>query len=297
VPRTLDGKPDLQGIWSHTILTPLERPGGLNKTEYTEEEAAELEQQDQQQRIEARIAATVTPEGEKTTDAYNTFWREGYFKKIPQTVLRTSQIVDPADGFLPPLIPAAKQRLAETRERGSRPAKGPEDRPMWTRCIRGGESGPPIIGTQNYNSNLQIVQSPSHVVILQEMIHEAQIVPLDGRPHLSQQVGLWKGNARGRWEGDTLVIESTNFRPGSLATRFFSQGTTEKMHLVERYRLLDKDSLFYSFTIEDPGTWTRPWTAEYVMWRRDDSALVEYACHEGNRGFEGQLTGARAVDP
>jgi hypothetical protein len=275
----------------------LERPGGLNKAEYTEEEAVDLEEQTQQDKIEQRIAPTVTPEGEKTTDAYNSFWREGYFIKIPATGRRTSQILDPEDGHLPSLTPDAQRRLAELRQRQNRPARGPEDRPMWTRCIRGGESGPPIIGTQNYNSNIQIVQNPAHVVILQEMIHEAQIVPLGGRPRLPQQVGLWKGNPRGRWEGDTLVIESTNFRAGSLSTRFFSQGTTEKMHLVERYKLLDKDSLLYSFTIEDPGTWTRPWSAEYVMWRRDDPALVEYACHEGNRGFEGQLTGARAIDP
>jgi hypothetical protein len=132
------------------------------------------------------------------------------------------------------------------------------------------------------------------VVIVQEMIHEAQIVPLDKRPHLSQDMHLYKGNPRGHWEGDTLVIDSTNFRFGGVTS---IGETTEKLHVVERYTLLDADRLLYSFTVEDPGTWTKPWSADFVMPRlKDQKVLVEYACHEGNRGFLYQLTGARAQD-
>jgi hypothetical protein len=295
VPRTLDGKPDLQGFWTHQIQTPLERRRD-GKAEYTEEEAEELEVVDQQNRIEARISATITPPGEKTTDAYNSFWRAGYWTPVPVTILRSSQIVDPEDGRLPPLTPAAERRRADARERQNRPAQGPEDRPLWTRCIRGQTSGPPLVGRggETYNANIQIVQNPNSVVIVQEMIHEAQIVPLDARPHLPQDVHLYKGNSRGHWEGDTLVIDSTNFRFGGVAS---IGETTEKLHVVERYSLLDADRLLYSFTVEDPGTWTKPWSADFVMPRlKDQKMLVEYACHEGNRGFLYQLTGARAQD-
>lgn len=300
IPRTLYGKPDLQGLWSFSILTPLQRPGGSYKEELTEDEATALEEAAQQRQIDLRIEPTNTPPGQKTPDAYNTFWRDGFFTKVPATSLRTSQVVDPPDGRIPPLTPEAQQRLREANERRDQPASGPEDRPIDSRCIRGMNSGPPIIGAGagSYLNNLQIVQDPRHVVILQEVIHEAQIVPLDGRPHLPENLHLWKGNSRGRWEGDRLVIDSTNFRYWALGTNAFKMhGITEKMHLVEHYELLDEDRLLYGFTIDDPGTWTRPWSAEFVMWRmKDQKMLVEYACHEGNRSMANTLAGARVAE-
>ncbi len=300
IPRTLDGKPDLQGLWSFSILTPLQRPGGVYKDNYSEDEVGSLEKQTQQRQIDLRVEPTVTPPGEKTTDAYNTFWRDGYFSKVPATSLRTSQVVDPPDGHIPPLTPEAQKRLADAITRLNRTPVGPEDRPIDSRCINGMNSGPPIIGAGagSYLNNLEIIQSPNHVAILQEVIHAAQIVPLDSRPHLPDNLHLWKGNSRGHWEGDTLVIDSTNFRYWALGTNAFKMhGITEKMHLVEHYKLLDADSLLYGFTIDDPGTWTKAWSAEFVMWRmKDQKMLVEYACHEGNRGLLYSLTGARASE-
>ncbi len=300
IPRTLDGKPDLQGLWSFSILTPLQRPGGEYKDELTEDEAAALEEKTQQKQIDLRVEPTNTPPGEKTTDAYNTFWRDGYFSKVPATSLRTSQVVDPPDGHIPPLTPEAKKRQQEAEMRRDRSPVGPEDRPIDSRCINGMNSGPPIIGAGagSYLNNLEIIQSPDHVAILQEVIHAAQIVPLDSRPHLAGNFHLWKGDPRGHWEGDTLVIDSTNFRYWALGTNAFKMhGITEKMHLVEHYKLLDDESLLYGFTIDDPGTWTRPWSAEFVMWRmKDQKMLVEYACHEGNRSMENTLSGARATE-
>jgi hypothetical protein len=217
-------------------------------------------------------------------------------------MLRTSQVVDPPDGRVPPATPEAQQLQEERRVRQNRPAWGPEDRPLWTRCVRGQVSGPPLVGTGgSYNNDLQIVQSPDHVVIIQEMIHESQIVPLDRRPHLPQDVKLYKGNSRGHWEGDTLVIDTTNFLPASVfnasVTSVGNGTTTEKLHVVERYQLLDPDNILYRFTVEDPGAWTKPWSAEFVMWRMKDQKMqVEYACHEGNRSLEYALSGARALE-
>lgn len=298
IPRTLDGKPDFQGLWSHATIIPLERPEGVTKQELTDEEAAELERQTQQNKIELRIENTVTPPGQKTTDAYNTFWRDGYWG-VPAGTRRTSQIVDPPDGRLPPLTPEAEQRRKESGERTNRSPRGPEDRPMWTRCVRGQVSGPPIIGSggRSYNQNIQIVQNPNTLVVLQEMVHEAQIVALDGRPR-TQPIGLYKGSSRGHWEGDTLVIDSRNFRFSAVASIGGGGGTTDKLHVVERYRLLDADNLIYSFTVEDPGTWTKPWSAEFMMKRlpKDQQVMPEYACHEGNRSLAYALSGARALE-
>jgi hypothetical protein len=299
IPRTLDGKPDFQGLWSHATIIPLERPEGVTKLELTDKEAAELEKQTQQNKIDLRIENTVTPPGQKTTDAYNTFWRDGYWG-VPAGSRRTSQIVDPPDGHLPPLTPEARQRQKESSERTNRSPRGPEDRPIWTRCVRGQVSGPPLVGSggRSYNQNIQIIQNPNTLVVLQEMVHETQIVALDGRPRPSQPVGLYKGSSRGHWEGDTLVIDSTNFRFEGVASIGGGAGTTKKLHVVERYKLLDAENLVYGFTVEDPGTWTKPWSAEFMMKRlpKDQQVLPEYACHEGNRSLEYALSGARALE-
>lgn len=298
VPRLADGKPDLQGIWSFSILTPLERPRGVNKSEVTATEAREDEDAAQQAEINLRVESTVTPPGEKTTDAYNSFWRDGYWYKVPMTTLHTSQVVDPPSGHIPPLTAAAKERQAEAYARLNRPAIGPEDRPLSSRCISGARSGPPIIGQGpgSQVTTLEIVESPQTVVVRQEAMHDAQIVYLDGRPAPPPGVELQKGAARGHWEGDTLVVDSTNFAPWRIGA-FTAYGTTNQMHLEERWKRLDADHLLYGFTMDDPGTWTKPWSVEFVLWRMaNQQHLVEYACHEGNVNMEFTLSAARAKE-
>jgi hypothetical protein len=296
VPRTADGKPDLQGIWSFSILTPLNRPGAQKNTEINAVEAEEIEDAAQKAEINLRVESTKTPPGEKTTDAYNTFWRDGYWYKVPMTVLHTSQVVDPPDGQVPPLTALARERQDETGSKLGRSPNGPEDPPTTNRCVRSLTSGPPIIGQGpgSQETTLEIVQGPGAVVVRESM--DSQIIPLDGRPRPPESVHLDKGVARGHWEGDTLVVESTNF--AEWASGFFSNyGTTEKMHLTERWKRLDDTHMLYGFTIDDPGTWTRPWSVEFVMWRlTNQEQLVEYACHAGNVWVAFALSGARAKE-
>jgi hypothetical protein len=290
VPRTLDGKPDLQGIWSRSTLTPLQRRG--DKTEISEAEAREAEDAAQQAAINLRVEPTATPPGEKTTDAYNSFWRDGYWYKVPMTSLRTSQVVDPPDGRVPALTSAAREREQEADERLNRPATGPEDRPLSSRCVRPVGVGPPFLGSGpgGQESTFQIVQSRDVVVVRPEA-HESQMIYLDGRARPPENLRLYKGAARGHWEGDTLVVDYTNFKDWAM---FAAYGTSEKAHLTERWKRLDDGHLLYGFTIEDPGTWTGPWSIEFVMWRlSDQEQLVEYACHEGNVGLEFTLSAAR----
>ncbi len=299
VPRTPDGKPDLQGLWSYLIPTPLEQPGGPGKEEIvtTESEDAELDAQLAQIRLRSGSAAALSPV-ENKTDNYRTLWREGYWSKIPVIALHASQVVDPADGRVPPLTPAAQARLREAAAKRSRPATGPEDRPLTTRCVRGLWSGPPIIGqgAGSYLDGLQIIQNSREVVVRQEVMHEAQIIPLDGGPRPPKTIHLDKGVARGHWESDTLVVESTNFKDWGIGV-FSNHGTTEKMRLTARWTRLDENHLLYGFTINDPGTWTRPWSAEFILWRmKDQEQLQEYACHEGNVGMSFALSGARAKE-
>jgi len=297
VPRTRDGKPDLQGIWSHSILTPLERPAAQHKTEITEAEAREAEDIAHQAAIDLRVEPTVTPPGEKTTDAYNSLWRDGYWYKVPVTSLHTSQVVDPPEGRVPALTPAAREREQEAYDRLNRPATGPEDRPLSSRCVRPIGVGPPFTGSGpgGQESTLQIVQSRDVVVVRPEA-HESEMIYLDGRARPPENIHLYKGAARGHWEGNTLVVDYTNFEHWGMEA-FAAYGNTEKVHLTERWKLLDENHLLYGFTIEDSGTWTRPWSIEFVMWRlTDQEQLVEYACHEGNVGLEFTLSAARAKE-
>jgi hypothetical protein len=298
IPRTPDGKPDLQGLWSYLIPTPLELPGGLHKEEISSTEGEDAELDAQLAQIHSRAGSIPTPVTEKGGDNYRTLWRDGFWSKIPVINLHDSQVVDPPDGRVPPLTPAAMERSQVAAQLRSRPATGPEDRPITTRCVRGLWSGPPIVGQGrgSYLNNLQIIQDSTVVVVRQEVMHESQIIPLDGRPRPSQRIHLDKGSARGRWNGDTLVVESTNFK--DWGTGIFSlHGTTEKMHLTERWKRIDEGHLLYGFTIDDPGTWTRPWSAEFIMWRlTGQEQLVEYACHEGNVGMAYALSGARTKE-
>jgi formylglycine-generating enzyme required for sulfatase activity len=297
VPRTRDGKPDLQGIWSHSVLTPLERPAAQQKTEFSLAEAREAEDFARQAAVDLRVEPTATPPGEKTTDAYNSFWRDGYWYKVPMTSLRTSQVVDPPVGRIPSLTPAARQRLQDTLERVNRAPTGPEDRPLSSRCVRPVRVGPPFMGTGpgSQESTFQIVQSRD-VVLVRPEAHESQMIYLDGRARPPENVRLYKGAARGHWEDDTLVVDSTNFNSSAMGGTF-NYGNTEKAHLIERWKRLDENHLLYGFTIEDPGTWMSPWSLEVVMWRlTDQEQLVEYACHEGNVGLEFTLSGARTKE-
>jgi hypothetical protein len=301
IPRTLDGKPDMAGIWSAFILTPMQRPAGAPEF-YTAEELAKKQDADQKDRLDLRIYPTVTPPGEKTTDAYNTLWRDGFWTKIGTGSLRTSQIVDPPDGRLPPTTPRVAELQAGRTMRQNRGAWGPEDRPLWTRCVRGQVSGPPLVGTGgSYNNNLQIVEGPDQVAIIQEMNHESQIVPLNNTPHLPPEMKLNKGDSRGHWEGDTLVIDTTNFigaTPLNAGVMSVGNGTTsDKLHVVERYQMLDANNILYHATVTDPDTWTKPFSIEFVIWRMQDQKLLnEYACHEGNRSLEYALSGARQLE-
>jgi hypothetical protein len=291
VPRTADGKPDLQGIWSRSVLTPLERPGSAShKTEYDPSVREELEDAAQQRQLDLRTEPTETPPGEKTTDAYNTFWRDGFWYKVPMTSLRTSQVVDPPNGRLPALTPAAREQRRYADYLLNRRATGPEDRPPSSRCIRPIGVGPAFTGSGpgGQETTLEIVQGPQTVVVRVEALR-SQVIHLDGRPRPPANVHLETGAARGHWEGDTLVVEYSNFATDA-------NGTAQK-RLTERFKRLDDTHLLYGFTLDDPGTRTKPYSLEFVMWRlTDQEQLVEYACHEGNVGIEFTLSGARAKD-
>jgi len=281
-PRTPDGHPDLQGTWDFRTLTPLERPGDLaGKQVLTDEEASALEQRAAQNRVDRAPRA-----GDPGT--YNQFWFD--FGTTVTDSKRTSLIVNPADGRLPPLTPPAEKRAADRAETTRRPAGGPEDRTLWERCLLGFNSGPPMMPS-GYNNNVQLVQTSEYVVILNEMVHDARIIPLGPRPHGA--VRQWMGDSRGRWEGDTLVIESVNFTSHGTGTIGLRASADENLRLVERFTLTAADTLLYEFTVDDPTVWAGPWTAAVPMKKTADH-IYEYACHEGNHGMVGILTGARA---
>jgi len=279
-PRTPWGDPDLQGQWNNQSSTPLERPtqGPLaGKSTLTEAEAEAL------YRAERESFDEAPPPGDPGT--YNAFWRDD-----GKALTRTSLIVDPLDGRIPPYTPEASARLAAARAERARRGQADSytDLPAWTRCISRGWNG---IGSW-YSSNYQIFQSPGYVVIFQELIHEPRIVPLDGRPHLAARARQWLGDSRGRWEGTTLVVETTNFDP-----KASFRGSGPSMRLIERYTPTDANTIDYQFTIDDPQTFTKPWTVSLPMRRQTDGITIyEYACHEGNHAMEGILGGARAEE-
>lgn len=284
-PRTPDGKVDLQGIWNNATLTPLERDALyvgkpiLNEKEAADFEKAMLRDVDADRRDGAAVA--------DVNRAYNEFWRDRG-RITPDR--RTSLIIDPPDGRVPPLTPAA-QKLAAERAAQSRGHEfdGPENRSLAERCIAVPNTGPPMMPA-NYNANYQIVQAPGYVALLSEQIHDVRIIPTDGRPHLPQDVRQLLGDSRGHWDGNTLIVETTNF-----TNRISFRGSGEHMRLTERFTRTGVDTMTYEFTVDDPETFTRPWTARIPM-TSAKGPLFEYACHEGNYGLEGSLAGARAEE-
>jgi hypothetical protein len=290
--RTPDGHPDLQGFWTNATLTPLERPRELaDKEFFTEAEAAAWEKK--------RI---VQENSQAKTDIHydNVLWQsENYSKGVSN--LRTSLVYDPPDGKLPPLTANGQQRAVAEKESARRRerAERVEDRSLGERCISWGNEGPPMLGS-TYNANLQIVQTRDSVAISHEIIHGTRIIPLDGRPHLPDAVRQLGGDSRGHWEGDTLIVDSTNFTErtnfrGPPATARQDIFSSAALHVVERFKPIDADTIRYQFTVEDPTVWTKPWSGELLM-RRIQGPILEYACHEGNYGLANILSAARAAE-
>jgi hypothetical protein len=271
-----DQRPDLQGTWDFAQLTPFERPGEFaGKDSITDQEAEEFAQKRIETSDKDRRDGGAAADVER---AYNDFWWDFGHRIATQTSL----VVDPPDGRVPALVPEAQERIAARRNRFD----NPEERPLAERCILGFNSGPPMVPSA-YNNNVQIVQTRDHILILNEMIHSARIVDLTRREHLPQSMRFLTGDSIGRWDGDTLVVDTTNF---SLEGGF--RGATTGMHLVERFSRDGSDGLRYEFTVEDPATWTRSWRASIPMVRTDER-MYEYACHEGNYALAGVLKGAR----
>ena len=296
-PRTAWGQPDLRGIWDFRTITPLQRPESVAEQEFlTEEEAANLEQEvlDRNADLANRPAlrTEVTESVDRGADGapgfYNNFWLDRGTRAVGTR--RTSLIIDPPNGRIPDLT-ASGQRTADARRayRQEHPADSWVDRSAYDRCILGFNAGPPIT-PGGYNQNLHLFQTPDHVVLVTEMVHTVRVVPLDGRPALSDGVRQWSGDSRGHWEGETLVVETSNFND-----QRGWRGSTTNMKLVERYTRVDADTLEYEFTVIDPETWTSSWTVSIPM-RRSLNPMYEYACHEGNHSMDGILAGRRAEE-
>jgi len=299
-PPASDRNPDFQGIWISKSATPLERPKALEgRPRLTDAEVAELKAR--AARIFKGDAKSDFPGGDsvflsalENLEQYKNPNATGGVEEMVERAFenRTSLIVDPADGRVPPLTPEGQRRQATAAAARVRfdPA-GPEDVTNDRRCLT---FGTPRLGG-NFGagpySYYQIVQTPGYLVLTMEFIHEARIIPLDGRPHLSQELRQWSGDSRGRWEGKVLVVDTTNFSPKSLF-----MGSAENLHMVERFTRVDADTIDYELTLDDPTTWTKPWTA-LIHLTRSDAKMYEVACHEGNHySMQGTLSGARAAE-
>ena len=294
--RTAWGDPDLQGTFTNKTITPFERPTALAGKEFlTVEEAAELEQ--------IRAAEDAARDSDVPADIvgnYNTHWFDRGTAVVGTR--RTSIIIDPPDGRLPSLTPEAQAkapspeevRRLEAARRGQGLIDTWEDLDLNDRCILWPTAGPPMLPTA-YNNNYQILQTPDYVAIFIEMIHDVRIIPLDGRPHVARGVRQWLGDARGRWEGDTLVVETTHFSDKTVIRAANNAKPTDALRVVERFRRVDAGTIEYRFTIEDPKTWTHPWTGE-VPWTRIADEVYEYGCHEGNYSMTTMLSGSRTSE-
>lgn len=294
VPReglTQGARPSLEGIWNSATATPLERPARLADTPFfTPEEAAAFEQQVAASNAEP---APGSPSASRGTGTYNTFFRE-FGSKVVKT-RRTSIVVDPPDGRIPPLTPAAAE-VRRQRIEAQRGLASAQDAGLQDRCLAFATAGPPML-PYSYNSNYQIVQTPSAIVIHVEMIHDARIIYMDGRPHPPDAQRFWLGHSVGHWEGQTLVVDTTNFSDagGFYGDAYANFGWDRNLHLVERFRLLDADTLVYQFDVDDATAFTKPWRGELTM-DRTTGPIYEYACHEGNYALANMLRGYRASE-
>jgi hypothetical protein len=295
-PHTPWGDPDLQGIWNNSTITPIERPKELGEKQFlTDDQAAGLEERAAQSRVDSP-----PPKGDPGT--YNQFWFERGTKVVPTK--RTSLIVDTPDGRVPPLTAEGQKRDQERFRRlgpealgssGNGPFDSWEDISVVTRCITRGLPNAMIPGA--YNNNLQIVQSPGFVALSSELMHETRIIPLNGRSHIDAGMHQWMGDSRGHWEGDTLVVDVTNFRDDDV-TGFgvpYRFSETSHLHLVERFTRVNADTIDYEVTVDDPATFTRPWTASIPM-VKSEGPIFEYACHEANYSMVDILKASRAQD-
>jgi len=279
IPRTPDGQPDIQGLWNSidAFFTPLERPGQLaDKSNVSDEELSDVLRQEAQKKIDGALTAGV-----------GSYGREWYEYREGNISARPSLVVDPPDGRIPALTPWAKEKAAYVRGHAtdSYDFLDPGDR-----CVTRGILG--MMLPTFYNNGKQIVQSPGYVSIVSEMIHDIRVIPLDGRRHLGTAVRSWTGDSRGRWDGNSLVVETTNFAPRDVLRGIRLQ--SESLKMTERFTLVDRDTLMYRATIDDPKVYTKPWTIEFPFKRDNHYQMFEYACHEGNHAVEGILRGARA---
>jgi hypothetical protein len=285
-PRTADGQPDLEGVWTNSTLTPLERPAELAGKEFlTAQEAADYVKRLLQQ------VNTDRRDGGATVDvgrSYNEFWRDRGNDLVADR--RTSLISDPPDGRIPPLTPEAQKHVEATRAyMRDHATDGPEGRSLAERCLAWTTAGPPMLPGP-YNNDIQILENREQVVILNEMIHDARVIPLDGRPHVSPDIRQWLGDSRGHWDGNTLVVDTTNFN-----SEYSFRGSDRNLHLTERFTRVSPDMIQYEFTVDDPTAFTKPWTARVPLNKTPDR-VYEYACHEGNYALTDILAGARAAE-
>src|SRR6266852_3039722 len=308
LPRTPEGHPDLQGTYDLVTMTPLERWPG-DPPFLTKEKAVALERAEAERRAKADEASPVNRPPPPVGGYTSTNPPRSFFEALGRIgggavggEIRTSIVVDPPSGRLPPYNEAARKRIAAARATPTSAAEerqdltaqppgahdNPEQRPLSERCLLGfgSTSGPPALPDYFYNDLHQIVQTQDQIMILTEMVHDARIVRMNAQ-HLPKTIRRWMGDSVGHWEGDTLVIDTTNFND---KTRF--RGSTENLHVIERLTRLDSKTLLYRFTIEDPDTWDRPWTGEYT-WPATNQPIYEYACHEGNYALGDVLRGAR----
>jgi len=292
-PSSREARPrDLSGYWTNATYVPLERPAEFaGRPLLTEEEAIAFQKRKE-------LQENSQPRDDIHYD--NVLWQSESYRK--GTVDRRTSIVDdPADGRIPPLTAAAARRQAQQAEAARRrgPADAAEYRSLGERCISWGNEGPPMLGS-TYSAHMQIIQTPTEVVIRHELMHGVRVIPVDGTPHVGARLRLLHGDSRGRWEGDTLVVETTNFTDrtpfrGPPATARQDIFSSDRLRVVERFTRVDPDTIRYRFTVDDPGTWVRPWSGEMIM-RRWDGPIYEYACHEGNYGLGFILSAARAAE-
>ena len=303
IPRTADGRPDLQGMWTNVTVTRLERPAEFGtKAVVSDAEATAWEKEFLKANDKDRRDGGTRADVERAYPAF--FWDSGTELARVNGQKRTSLIVDPPDGRIPALTPDAQKRVGSPRPAWGSAVVGPDDpenappfglyenpeeRPLAERCLLafGSSSGPPMLPIA-YNNHYQIVQTRDYVTILVEMVHDVRIIPTDGRAHGTAR--RWLGDSVGRWEGDTLVVDTINFKP-----QVSFRGSSQDLHVIERFTRTDANTILYTFTIDDPTTWTKQWTGEIPL-RATDERLYEYACHEGNYGLEGVLRGARAQE-